>query len=272
MGRAQVRKKGEGAKHNAEPERAGRSRTKVATSKRRPLSASLMKSAPKPGRQIRSNMTSKKVSERPKHSRPSKAAQPSAESTKRLLAEPSAVVEPAPRLLRETKSIAAALSQLEKGIKSLYQKDFKKARSEFKSIIESYPDEAEILARTRSYLQICEREETARKKAAASTNDTYALGVLEHNQGNFEGAIAHFREALELRRDAEYVYYSLAASLALKGSSNEAIQTLRRAIELNEDNRIYAKNDSDFTSLHSNKDFTDLVGMSQVATGAPPLS
>jgi len=272
MGGAQARRKGGGEKHDAEAGRAGASRKKVTTKKREPSSASVRKSVPKPSRQKRSYMTSKRVPERTKPIRTSKGAPSSSDSARRPIVELPATAVPAPRLLRETKSITAALNQLEKGIKLLYQKDFKKARSEFKAIIESYPDEAEILARTRSYLQICEREEAARKKASASTNDTYALGVLEHNQGNFDGAIAHFRKALESRRDAEYVYYSLAASLALKGDASEAIQTLRKAIELNEDNRIYAKNDSDFTSLHSNKDFTDLVGMSQVATGAPPLS
>ncbi len=267
MGGAQARRKGEGGKRSAKTGRAGIGQAKRRTRGRSP--APKRKSVSSASGQKRLNMTSKKTSKRAKSSKIRGSAQPLAESTRFELS--GAVVEPPPRLLRESKSITAALGQLEKGIKFLYQKDFKKARSEFKSIIESYPGEAEILARTRSYLQICEREETARRKAVAAANDTYALGVMEHNRGNYEAAIAHFREALDSRRDAEYIFYSLAASLALKGDAAEAIQTLRRAIELNEDNRIYAKNDSDFASLHSNKDFTDLVGMSQVATGAPPL-
>lgn len=271
MGETQARRKGRGGKHGAKPGRAGNGQAKVRTGHSSPASA--RKPIPKASGQQRSNITSKKATKGTKSSRPPKTAQPSAESRRRAIVKlPAAIVEPPPRLLRESKSITAALGQLEKGIKLIYQKDFKKARSAFKSIIESYPGEAEILARTRSYLQICEREETARRKAVTSTNDTYALGVMEHNQGNFDGAIAHFREALESRRDSEYIYYSLAASLAMKGDASEAIQTLRKAIELNEDNRIYAKNDSDFTSLHSNKDFTGLIGMNQIVSGAPPLS
>jgi hypothetical protein len=42
----------------------------------------------------------------------------------------------------------------------------------------------------------------------------------------------------------------------------EAIANLRKAIELNEDNRIYAKNDTDFSSLQNQKEFSDLVGIS----------
>ena len=132
---------------------------------------------------------------------------------------------------------------------------------EFNSLIESYPGEMEILARTRSYLQICDKEERLRKESAVPTGDYYSLGVMEHNRGNYEGAIENFRKALSRHPSAEHIFYSLAASLALKGEPAEATQVLRRAIELNEDNRIYAKNDPDFGSLHNNRDFIDLVGL-----------
>jgi tetratricopeptide (TPR) repeat protein len=93
---------------------------------------------------------------------------------------------------------------------------------------------------------------------------------MEHNRGNFEAAISYFRQSLEKNREAEYIYYSLAASLAQKGEAAEAIQVLRRAIELNDDNQIYAKNDQDFASLHPSKEFADLVGMTP--TGGAGLS
>jgi tetratricopeptide (TPR) repeat protein len=184
-----------------------------------------------------------------------------------VTAPAAAAVEPPPRLLRESKAMTAALAMLEKGIKFLYRKDFKRARSEFNSLIESHPGETEILARTRSYLQICDKEELMRKKVGVTTSDFYSLGVIEHNRRDYEGAIGSFQKALEQHPDAEHIYYSLAASLALKGETSEAIQVLRRAIVLNEDNRIYAKNDTDFNALHTNKDFVDLVGMSHNPAG-----
>ena len=193
-------------------------------------------------------------------------------SSRTVSARAAAVVEPPPRLLRESKSMTAALAMLEKGIRLLYQKDIKRARAEFNSLIESHPGEAEILARTRSYLQICDREETLRKKAGVTTSDYYSLGVIEHNRGDYEGAISSFRKALDQHPDAEHIHYSLAASLALRGEPAAAIQALRRAIDLNEDNRVYAKNDTDFNSLHANKDFIDLVGMSSNPAGVSNLS
>jgi tetratricopeptide (TPR) repeat protein len=166
-----------------------------------------------------------------------------------------------PRLLSDSKSTAAALSLLEKGIKLIFQKDFRKARAELKSLVETYPGEAEITVRARSYLQICEREEAAHKDPPVADDQLYALGVMEHNRGNYDAAIANFLLSLEEHPGADYIYYSLAASQALKGNAQEAIQSLRKAIELSEDNRIYAKNDADFSSLQSWREFSELVGI-----------
>jgi tetratricopeptide (TPR) repeat protein len=179
---------------------------------------------------------------------------------------PQPEVQP-PRLLRESRATSAALSILEKAIKLIYQKDFRKARLELESLVSDYASEPEITARARSYLHICQREEGTRPKSAASSDELYSVGVLEHNRGNYDAAIGYFRQCLERRSDADFVLYSLAASLALKGDAEAAIQNLKRAIELNEENRVYAKNDSDFTSLHSRQDYLMLLRLSTASGG-----
>jgi tetratricopeptide (TPR) repeat protein len=170
----------------------------------------------------------------------------------------------APHLLRPTKTTSAALALLEKGIELIFQKEFKKARHELKTLLETYPGELDILARARSYIQICEREEAAQKKQSISTDQLYALGVLEHNKANYDMAISYFIQSLEKHPDTDYIYYSLAASHALKGNVAESIENLRKAVELNEDSRIYAKNDVDFTALQTKKEFAELVGMASI--------
>jgi tetratricopeptide (TPR) repeat protein len=168
-----------------------------------------------------------------------------------------------PHLLRQTKTTAAALSLLEKGIELIYKKDFKKARGELKTLLETYPEELDILARARSYMQICDREEASQKKPPVTTDQLYALGILEHNKANYDSAISYFLQSLELHPNADYIYYSVAASLAMKGNLAESMENLRRAVELNEDSRIYAKNDADFSALQTQKDFVELVGLGQ---------
>ena len=175
----------------------------------------------------------------------------------------AASLEMPPRLLRQTKTTAAALALLEKGIEYIFQKEIKKARGELKALVETYPGELDILARARSYIQICEREEAAQKKQSISIDQLYALGVLEHNKANYDAAISYFFQSLQKHPEADYIYYSVAASLAMKGDVAESLENLRKAVALNEDSRVYAKNDADFSALQTKKEFAELVGISQ---------
>jgi tetratricopeptide (TPR) repeat protein len=173
---------------------------------------------------------------------------------------------PAPlRLLRRTKATAAALALLEKGIEHIHKREFKKARGELKTLLETYPGEMDILARARSYVQICDREDPAQKKPPATTDQLYALGILEHNKANYDAAISYFLQSLETHPEADYIYYSVAASLAMKGNLAESMKNLRKAIELNEESRVYAKNDNDFSALDTHQEFIELVGLAPAA-------
>jgi len=198
---------------------------------------------------------------------PQKERMSMASGTKKRISTSGTVTAPPEkpvRALSETKTTPGALLLLEKGIKLIYQREFKKARHELDSLIESYPSEAEISARARSYIQICDREEAAQKKTTVSNDQLYTLGVMEHNRGNYDGAISYFEQLLANHPNADYIYYSLAASKARKNEIAEAIQNLRKAIDLNEDNRVYAKNDPDFAPLHVEREFVDLVGLKLV--------
>jgi tetratricopeptide (TPR) repeat protein len=150
---------------------------------------------------------------------------------------------------------------MEKGIEHIYKGDFKKAREELNRLLDTYPGEVDILARARSYIQICDREEAAQKKSPATTDQLYALGVLEHNKANYDKALSYFLQSLEIHPNADYIYYSVAATLAKKGSLSESMENLRKAVALNEDSRIYAKNDGDFSDLQEDPEFMDLVGL-----------
>jgi len=175
---------------------------------------------------------------------------------------PGSPEDASPQLLRRTKTTDSALAQLEKGIEFINRKDFKKAVAELQSLIEKYKNETEITASARSYLEICRRGEARQKKTpSAAQNQTYAMGVMEHNRTNYDKAIAYFRQSLEIYPRADYIYYSIAASLALKGDVPLAVENLRKAVELNRGSLIHAKNDPDFAPLENNREFLDLIGL-----------
>ena len=223
-----------------------------------------VKSRPKGGERARKKAAPSRSRQTPR--KESTVMQPPPRKRVSPFAPPTPAPEKPPRLLTETKATAGALALLEKGIKLIYQKEFKKARHELESIAAQYPREAEINARARSYLQICDREEAAHKKPVVTHDQLYTLGVMEHNRGNYDGAITYFRQSLDKHGGADHVFYSLAASQAQRNDVLPAIESLRKAIELNEENRVYAKNDHDFMPLHQEREFIDLVG----ATGPEP--
>jgi tetratricopeptide (TPR) repeat protein len=217
-------------------------------------------------RKVTGNEAKKVKKETRRHAHPihKESRNMEAESRKPALkAGVTSATEASAHLLRQTKSTSAALAVLAKGVELIFQKDFKKAKSELKGLLETYPGELEILARARSYIQICEREEANMKKPPVTSDQLYTLGVLEHNKANYDAAISYFLQSLEKHPDADYIYYSVAASQAMKGDLAQAIESLRKAVDLNEDSRIYAKNDADFSALQSKKEFAELIGINQ---------
>jgi len=188
------------------------------------------------------------------------AAAPAAKSAKPV--SPISRQDAPAQVPRWNKTTASALAQLEKGIELINRKDFKKAIAELQSLIEKYKNETGITAAARGYIEICKRGEARRKKAPpAAENQAYALGVMEHNSTNYDKAIAYFKQSLERYPRADYIYYSIAASLALKGDAPVAVENLRKAVELNRDSLVHAKNDPDFAPLENNKEFLELIGV-----------
>ena len=260
MARSQTKKKSNKQKSGsvARPAKKAKSKARGKASVRKPVSKAKVSSA-----KAKSKGTPKPKKKAPASTRhPAKKGKKAMQSGSKRSAQKTEITPaPPPRLLRRTKTTAAALALLEKGVEHIHKRDFKKARGELKTLLESYPGEVDILARAHSYLRICKREETAQRKPPATTDQLYALGILEHNKANYDAAISYFHQSLETHPEADYIYYSVAASLAMKGNLAEAVKNLRKAVELNEDSRIYAKNDNDFSALQTEKEFMELVGL-----------
>jgi tetratricopeptide (TPR) repeat protein len=60
--------------------------------------------------------------------------------------------------------------------------------------------------------------------------------------------------------DDVVAHYGLAAAYAQKGKASQALESLRKAIELNPKNKGGAAQDKAFDSLRANPEFKRLVG------------
>lgn len=148
-----------------------------------------------------------------------------------------------------------AVAVYERGVQALQRHDYDGAAGHFRTVLDKYPGEQELLERARLYLRVCERE-TERLPAAPKTaaERVYAATVAL-NSGDHTGALDHLQRALGEDPDSDHAHYTMAVALGMRGRPDEALTHLRRAVALNPDNRAIAREDPDLESIRNHHQF-----------------
>jgi tetratricopeptide (TPR) repeat protein len=155
-----------------------------------------------------------------------------------------------------------ALELFEKAVRALGKKDYERARDLLDGLIESHPEERDLLERARSYRTFCERTLQEAKRPnfrPKNFEDMLNHGVFLHNRGEFEEALRVLRQAAEIHPRNEHVLYCLAATAARTGDNATALKALRSAIAASPANRAQARSDSDFDPLRDDEEFISLI-------------
>lgn len=184
-------------------------------------------------------------------------------SRKALLARRRALVPkplPAPPKKSPSPGTLAAVRAFEQALRQFNRQDFAGAKSAFEGLLSKFAEQAEIVARVRTYLAICEQRLGRTPSVPRNVDALYNQGVFELNRGNTTEAIELFEKALKVEPRADHVYYSLAAAYARLTNTSKALDALRRAIGIRPVQRSHARRDLDFASLRSNEDFQQLTG------------
>ncbi len=157
------------------------------------------------------------------------------------------------------KESSAARKEYEKAIELFHKRHFDEAARRFEDLIEKHPDEKEFLDRARMYLGACRSGKRAKGPTAADPEELYHAAVFEKNRGNIEKALDLLRRN-PTRRDGDgRVHYLLACCLALQGDVEQALQSLRKAIAADDQNRIQARLEADLAILRGTQGFTELL-------------
>ena len=169
--------------------------------------------------------------------------------------EPAPVPAPAPR----KPGYYEALAMYENGVRALQRHDYPGAATQFRTIMERYPEERELQERSHLYLRVCERE-TARRPATPQTpQERVYAATVALNAGDTGAALEHLTRALSDSPESDHAHYIMSVALASKGDSSQALDHLRRAITLNPENRALARQDPDLEPLRSADEFRDLT-------------
>jgi tetratricopeptide (TPR) repeat protein len=156
---------------------------------------------------------------------------------------------------------SAVLRAFEQAVKVFNRRQYAEAKAMFENLQTRFPNEVEIIARAQTYIQVCNQKLVNRPSVPRNADELYDRGVFALNIGDFTQARTFFEKALRLRPDEPHLLYSLAATHAQTGSHDQAIDYLRRSIQIQPRFRAQALNDTDFSGLRENKQFLELLGL-----------
>lgn len=158
-------------------------------------------------------------------------------------------------------STTAALKAFEHAVRAFNRRHFEEAKEMLETLQAKYPNEVEIIARSQMYLQVCAQKLANMPSAPRNADELYDRGVYALNIGDFSQAKNFFEKALRLKPEEPHLLYSLAATLAQTGSHDQALDYLKRTIQIQPRYRAQALNDSDFSELRENKQFLEMLGL-----------
>jgi len=154
--------------------------------------------------------------------------------------------------------LQGAVKQFETAVSYFQKASYGKAKEILKRLADTAPPE--VADRARVHLRLCERR-SATAAAPKTAAENYLFGVAELNAGRPELAAGYLEKAHHQEPGREDVCYALAASYALQGNAEGALELLKVAVDIRPQNRFQARQDPDFRSLAGDPRFQELVGL-----------
>jgi Tfp pilus assembly protein PilF len=179
-------------------------------------------------------------------------------------AVPPQAPEPASPVARKP-AYYEAIALYEGGVRALQKHDFQQAATQFKAVLDRYPEERELHERARLYLRVCERETARRPSGPQTPEERVYAATMALNAGDHGGALEHLRRALAEAPDSDHAHYIMAVALTVRSQAAEALEHLRKAVSLNPENRSLALQDPDLEPLRSDERFEDALDAAPAA-------
>lgn len=121
--------------------------------------------------------------------------------------------------------------------------NFQEARQRFE--LAARGPSAEMAHAARQRARMCEQRLARMEPALSSAEDHYNYAVVLLNLRRWEQAEAHLHQALAENPRGDHIYYALAVCRCWRGDLEAAARFMRRAIEIQPQNAIVARNDPD---------------------------
>lgn len=151
----------------------------------------------------------------------------------------------------------AAVKDYQAALQLMQQGKYEKAYALFEKLVTG--GATELLERSRVYMAACERNIKTAELKFDSLEEQYDYAVSLLNTGFYGEAEEQFEDILAKSPMADYAHYGLAVLKSITDQPEECLSHLSRSIELNAQNRIQARSDSDFQDMSDDPRFTELL-------------
>ena len=152
-----------------------------------------------------------------------------------------------------------ALKIYEAGVTGVQKRKFSIAAKALKEVLDEYPEERELKERAKLYLAVCERELKPLVSEPTSLDERIYAATVSLNSGAVKTAIEHLNAVASEKPSDANVHYMLAVAHALSSDTDMSVTHLERAITLNPDNRLLARQEPDFENIHGDDRFRNLT-------------
>lgn len=154
-----------------------------------------------------------------------------------------------------------ALSVFSQAMKAFHKADYGKASELLKAFLDKHTSEKEFVDRAQIYLAICEKQQKKERAHLKIFDDYYEYSVYKMNQGDYEEALKLLAKAREMKPREGKILYLIANTYCLMGQTEQSLDHLKKAIQLDNYFRILAQNDGDFEPLWEDKKFILITRM-----------
>lgn len=150
-----------------------------------------------------------------------------------------------------------AFQQYQAAVQLLQQGKYEKALAALEKLLPEAPPE--LKERCQMYICTCQRQMEKVQLAFETPEEHYDYAISQLNTGYYEEARDQFNAILSRHPQADYAYYGLAVLEAIIGRTQECLNSLSQAIDLNPRNRLQARVDNDFQNMADDPRFTELL-------------
>jgi tetratricopeptide (TPR) repeat protein len=155
-------------------------------------------------------------------------------------------------------------------MRTLQQHDFSKAADLLHHMMATFPDERELIERSKVYLALCERQLRPLTAEPQNTAERLYAATLALNASDLDAAVGHLEQILREQPGHDQALYMLAVSYAQRDQHADAIRYLQQAIEANPENRALARMDPDLDDLRDDDAVSALLEPSSAMRAADP--